>query len=80
MYHHSRFLPEEWELTPIQSYTKLKDPFYGSNYKVYTHKFNSNIQVERYDLAFNSSEEFRNYKEIVNWRNSSRYLVSAKHI
>lgn len=52
--HTSCFSEAEWEPTSIVSYTKLKDPYYGSNYKMLTNKLNRNLEVEKYDLVFSS--------------------------
>jgi len=41
--HHPSFSQDEWEITPIKSFTKLKDPYYNSNFKILTNKLNRNL-------------------------------------
>lgn len=46
----------------MSCFTKLKDPYYGSNFKVLVNKLNRGVEVEKYSLVFNSEGEYRAYK------------------
>lgn len=44
------------------------------------HKQKPNLELEKYELFFNTYEEFKTYEEVYQWRNKSKYLVQAKAI
>lgn len=74
------FNEEEWMSLPVSCFTKLKDPYYGSNFKVLANRLNRAVEVEQYSLIFNSEGEFRAYRELLDWRTACRYLVASKYL
>lgn len=76
----SNFREEEWENVSITSYTRLKDPYYGSNFKVLLNRVSRGLEVEQYDLTFTADADYRAYCTHLNWRTSINYVIAPKYV
>jgi hypothetical protein len=41
--HNSHFSLEDWEAVSLTAFTDIKDPAYGSNFKIYANKLNPSL-------------------------------------
>lgn len=55
------FKVDEWQAVEWEPYTNIKDPTYSSNFSVYAHKNNPNLEIEKYQFYFNSHAEYISY-------------------
>jgi hypothetical protein len=76
----SSFREAEWESAPVGCYTRLKDPYYGSNFKVLMNRLYRSLEVEQYDLTFTADADYNAYSAHLSWRNSSNYIISPKYV
>lgn len=74
------FKVEDYEQVEWEPYTNVKDPTFESNFVVLSHKNNPGLQVEKYQLFFNSQAEYISYLETYYERKKYASLVNSVHI
>ncbi len=63
-YSNSReIVDSEFYRIPNYSYTHQIDPYYSSNYTLIAHKQKPHFELEKYDLFFNTYEEYKIYHD-----------------